>query len=54
MASGEATLALRLSPWFALLLHYRESHVLAPNDVQGGQSFSDVERYLTLGLSGRL
>lgn len=51
---GEATLALRLSPWFALQLHYRESHALAPNDVAGGQSFSDVERYLTLGLSGRL
>jgi hypothetical protein len=51
---GEATLAFHLTPVFGLLLHYRESHILAPNDTEGGQSFSDVERYLTLGLSGRL
>jgi hypothetical protein len=50
---GEATLALRLSPVFALQLAYREVHVLAPNDTVGGQSFRDVERYLTLGFSGR-
>jgi hypothetical protein len=50
---GEAMAQVALGPTFALALCYRESHAVA-SSINGGPIFNDIERFLTLRLSGAL
>jgi hypothetical protein len=52
-AGGEGSLQVKLSTVFSLELCYRESHAFA-SSTNTGPIFNDVERFLTLRLTGEL